>query len=175
MNRSGNVLPGKSGYSFYCTSSEDAFNYARAACMRDIGMGSSNSLTAEPVVLKVKFTPRLWLQADFVHDLPDSNEHAEVAVLGPVPSMYIEEVLHCHHERAMSDRTVHVRSFADGSLKAGTQRMRAKTQHWRLDAFLLLNIGTFLRRAAIWLNGKQPLELSNTDEVRRLGKVHLQP
>src|SRR4029453_13951739 len=111
-----------------------AYAYARAACLRDIGPGAANSLTSEAVVIKVRFTVRTWMQADFAQDMPagPSEERAElsVAVLGPIPSSQIVEVLHCSHEGRLASNTPltpPVRSFADGSLREGIGRLRLKT------------------------------------------------
>ena len=178
INRSGNIEPGRSGYSFYTTDPHSAYAYARAACLRDIGPGSANSLTSEAVVVKVRFTARTWMQADFVQEMPagPSEERTElsVAVLGPIPCPYIVEVLHCSHEGRLASNTplsTPVRTFADGSLRQGIRRLRLKTDHFRLDAYLLLRFGILWRKLMAFAVGKKPLEVTAGDELRRLYKV----
>ncbi|MBZ0189435.1 MAG: hypothetical protein K8F91_24530, partial [Candidatus Obscuribacterales bacterium] len=58
--------------------------------MRDINPNCVNSLVLEPVVLKVVFNTRTWLQVDFVkngnsqENDAKSNPALTVAVLGPI-------------------------------------------------------------------------------------------
>ena len=75
ITRTGYFQPGRNEYSFFCTNAADAYTYARAACMRDIGPDAFNSLICEPIVLKVKFTARTWLQVDFIQVLSTSAEN----------------------------------------------------------------------------------------------------
>ena len=178
INRSGNIDPGRSGYSFYTADQHTAYAYARAACRRDIGPGVANSLTAEAVVIKVRFTARTWMQADFVQEMPSgpSEELTElsVAVLGPIPCSHIIEVFHCSHEGRLASNTPltsPVRTFADGSLRQGIRRLRCKTGHFRLDAYLLLYLGIWWRKLMTCTLGKKPLEVTASDELRRLYRV----
>lgn len=178
INRSGNIEPGRSGYSFFTTNPHSAYAYGRAACLRDIGPGSANSLTSEAVVIKVRFTARTWMQADFVQEMPagpsDERTELSVAVLGPIPCAQIVEVLHCGHEGRLASNTPltpAVRTFADGSLLRGTRRLKGKTRHFRLDAYLLLKLGTWWRRLMAFGSGSRPLEVTTSDELRRLYSV----
>jgi hypothetical protein len=175
INRSGNIEPGRSGYTFYTADAADAYSYARAACLRDTGRGAANSLLAEPVVLKVRFSARTWIQADFVQEMPvwpyQDHQELSVAVLGPVPCANIVEVLHCCHGRKFTAGTLAVRTFADGTFHHGIQRLRGKTCHFRLDAFLLLRLGSLWRKLLVWLRGRQALEVTTADELRRLCQV----
>lgn len=172
INRAANITPGRSGYSFFSLSAQDAFCYARAASLRDTGSGAGNSLVGEPVVLKVGFNERLWMQADFVQaSTGGSSDEPEVtiAVLGPVPSSAIAAVSHCHHVRA--EGLTGRRSFADGSLRSGTVRLRRKTARFRLDAFLLRGFCQLFRSGMLWLSGKRTPTLTVGDELRRLARV----
>jgi hypothetical protein len=68
INKTGFLEPGRNSYSFFTTRAQDAYAYARAACIRDIKPDSINSLICEPVVLRVRFTARTWLQVDFLQN-----------------------------------------------------------------------------------------------------------
>ena len=175
INRCGNIEPGRSGYSFFTTDPHSAYAYARVASLRDIGPGQANSLTSEAVVIKVRFTARTWMQADFVQEMPsgalEERTELSVAVLGPVPCSQIVEVQHCSHERRLASNnplTPPVRTFADGKLLRGIQRLKGKTRHFRLDAYVLLKLGIFWRKLMALGKGSQPLEVTTSDELRRL-------
>lgn len=172
INKSGSVQPGRSGYSFYCTNPRDAHTYARAACMRDLGSGASNSLICEPVVLKVVFTERTWIQADFVtEEVPEANGQINalsVAVLGPVPLVQIVDVLNCHHGRKISGAHIPVRSFADGSLRAGLKRLKEKEYPERVDVWAYKELGQLKQEMETWVSGGRALEVTPADEIRRL-------
>jgi hypothetical protein len=170
--RCGAIEPGRSGYSFYCSSPEEAFTYARAACLRDIGPHNLNSLVSEPVVLKVRFNERSWMQADFVQPVtrPETRTSLSVAVLGPIPMVHIEEVLHCNHGRRDGQS---IRTFDDRCLREGIRRLRRKTAKFRLDAWLLVKFGHWTRSAAVWLRGgKGTTELTTADQLRRLSHAN---
>ena len=57
--------------------------------MRDMEPGNINSLICEPVVLKVKFTERLWLQTDFVQPT-NPNEETDIVHIEFVKQFMIE-------------------------------------------------------------------------------------
>lgn len=166
INRSGAILPGRSGYAFYSNSAAEAHAYARAACLRDIGPYAANSLIAEPVVLKVRFSPRTWLQVDFIQPnepCPDDSL-LSIAVLGPVSSANIEAVLNCCHNQ----RRATVRSFADGSLHQGIKRLKAGAVGFRLDAWALSKLESCARAFNVWLSGKPQVEVTHADRLHRL-------
>ena len=73
IKRCGMIEPGRSHYSFFCTKASTALTYARAACMRDMANHNINSLICEPVVLKVRFNKRSWLQVDFCQPANPGN------------------------------------------------------------------------------------------------------
>lgn len=183
INRSGNIEPGRSGYSFYTTDPASAYAYARASCLRDIGIGTANSLMSEPVVLQVRFNARTWMQSDFAQELPgpacqdeadNSRVHCpplQVAVLGPIAGANILAVLHCCHERRLAANKITIRSFADGTLKSSIRRLREKTCRFRLGAYLLLIFGAFLRKWTNWTPGGHLLQVTAADELRRLYTV----
>jgi hypothetical protein len=179
MNRAGNLLAGRTGYSFFCSSEDVALGYAKNACLRDVRAGASNSLTCEPIVLKVKFTARTWLQVDFVQELPAPETkpgHSQgaalnVAVLGPVSFANVELVKHCLHGRKSLGDTEAIRSFADGKLMAGIRRLREKTGRWRFDAFALNHLENCSRKIKRWITCKPEPELTAADELSRLAQV----
>lgn len=172
INKSGAILPGRSGYSFFCDTAAEAYKYARAAGLRDIGPRAANSLTSEPVVLKVRFNERTWVQADFVQEISFTRDAAtqppllSVAVLGPISISHISQVLHCFH--GCHGQKKSIRSFADGTLQSGIRRLKDKTGHWRFDAWLLQKLGSWTQEFTTWITGRQPTEVSTSDELRRL-------
>lgn len=142
--------------------------YARAASMREAQLASRNSLMSEPVVLKVKFSARTWLQIDFVQELnPGDNDplSLSVAVLGPVPIANITEILHCMHGRRVAES---VRSFEDGTLIAGIQVLKEKLASKRADAWVLQKLGIFTQTMRVRLQGGEVPELTMDDHMRRL-------
>lgn len=171
INRCGQIQPGRSNYSFYCTKPQDAYTYARAACLRDIGPGNTNSLICEPVVLKVKFTPRTWIQVDFIQENPDCPESMSVAVLGPVPFLNIMDVLHCTHGRRLGCGVESIRTFEDGSLMDGIRHLRAKLKQNRPDAWLLRKLGLWTQDLGVKIAGGQVPDLTADDYVRKLRQV----
>lgn len=176
INKIGAILPGRSSYSFFCSLYEDAYICARTACRRDAGGNNCNSLISEPVVLKVRFTQRLWMQADFVQLIPaneSSTSHGlSIAVLGPIPLTNIEGVLNCSHgQRGHLPR---VRSFADGRLADGIARLRHKTANFRADIWLFQTMGQQTRSMMTQLQGSEFAELTKADIVRRLTMEHSQ-
>jgi len=175
ITRSGAILPGRSGYSFYCGNEDDAFNHARSACLRDIRGGAANSLIGEPVVLKVAFTPRTWIQVDFIQETQPGTAAGRrglcAAVLGPVPLTNIVEVLHCSHGRRGSGDARSVRTFADQSFQSGIRRLRRKSDQWRLDAWLRGKLSTVLERAGRWLGIRRPPEITTYDVLYRLSQL----
>ena len=167
-------MPGRSGYSFFSSKPADAYVFARSACLRDIGSGSANSLICEPIVLKVRFSPRTWLQADFIQEQPLGSAGEclglSVAVLGPIPFANVIDVLHCTHGRQGGGQVERVRTFADGALLAGIRRLRAKTSRWRPDAWILSRLGMFAQKLAVWLKPGCSVELTVEDQLRRLSR-----
>ena len=172
INRNGSLEPGRNEYSFFCTNSADAYTYARAACMRDIGPDAFNSLICEPVVLKVKFTSRTWLQVDFLKILSSSEEHDSptftVAVLGPVSSSSIVDVLHCTHGRRLRDGKLTTRTFEDGSFVESIRHLKDTLSAKRPDAWLLKKLGLMRQNVETRLTGGEMPELTSDDHLRKL-------
>lgn len=169
INKAGAILPGRNSYSFFCSHPDDAYSYARAACLRDLGQGSINSLISEPVVLKVKFNSRIWLQVDFATALPlvqpRQTQGLSIAVLGPISSALVEDVLNCGHG-CRGKQTV--RTFDDGRFLQGIQRLREKASHPRLDAWLLRKLEGWTRAFAEWFHGGPLGEPIYSQQLRRL-------
>ncbi|MBI4532866.1 MAG: hypothetical protein HY711_02875 [Candidatus Melainabacteria bacterium] len=179
INKAGCLLPGRSGLSFFSARPETAYRYARAACLRDMGVGAANSLISEPIVLKVRFTKRTWMQADFIAAEPmqtcGNRLELSVAVLGPIPSHYIVQVFHCTHGHRTVVRDLPVRSFADGTLRQGISRLRHRTSHFRLDTYLLARVGKLVGSLGCLLSGKHTPEATTQDELYRLCQAATRP
>lgn len=178
IHRSGSILPGRNGYSFFCSSEDDAYNYARHACLRDIRGGPSNSLICEPIVLKVRFSERTWIQVDFVQELQSTGVDARpgltLAVLGPIPLSNIVEVMHCVHGRPDAPIGERVRTFEDGTFLEGIRRLRKKTSCFRLEVWLHQKLKGLANHLDLWLNRwRRPTDVSADDELNRLGQIEL--
>jgi len=177
INRSGHIEPGRSNYSFFCTRAADAYTYARAACLRDVKPGVVNSLICEPVVLKVKFNARTWLQVDFVQELlPFEDEDPSglsLAVLGPVPSVSVIDVLHCTHGRRLGCASESIRTFEDGTFMESIHHLKEKLMQKRPDAWLLKKLGALTQTAAVRLSGGEVPEITLEDDLRRLRQLQL--
>jgi hypothetical protein len=175
IKRTGAVEPGRSHYSFFCTRPADAFRYARAACLRDVAPGAANSLTCEPVVLRVLFNSRTWLQVDFVESVPndDGGQHLTLAVLGPVSSAAVVDVLHCMHGRRLGSTADAIRSFEDGSLLIGIQQLRTNLMRKRMDTWVLNRLGGLTRSVQVTLAGGEMPDLTFEDNLRRLRQVRV--
>lgn len=169
INRSAALEPGRSKYSFLCTKASDAYTYARAACLRDVQPGRINSLVLEPVVLKIKFNARTWMQVDFIQELnPGDNDplSLSLAVLGSIPVAYITDILHCTHGRKLSSESI--RSFEDGTLIAGIQHLKEKLGQRRVDSWILKKLGILTQTVETKLAGGEVPELTDDDFLRRL-------
>ena len=149
--------------------------YARGACMRDISPGTINSLICEPVVLRVRFTARTWLQVDFMQSVGEDDEPLgwSAAVLGPVASSNIVDVLHCGHGRRLSGGTESVRSFEDGTLMTGIRNLKEKLCAKRPDAWMLKNLGLMARTVGVRLKGGEMPEQTFEDNLKRLRQCQL--
>ncbi len=166
INKTGFLEPGRNNYSFFCTRPEDAFAYARTACLRDIGPDAFNSLICEPVVLKVKFTARTWLQADF---LQNEGDGLSVAVLGPVLVSNIVEVLHCNHgARGLAGGFERIRTFEDGEFLRNIRHLRESLQKKRVDMWLLRKLGFMADKVGVTLKGGEVPALTHDDQLRKL-------
>jgi len=146
--------------------------------MRDIGRGPANSLICEPVVLKVRFNARTWLQVDFVQNLNPGDEDPPqglcVAVLGPVLFSNIVDVLHCTHGRRLGQVTEPVRTFDDdGKFLASIRTLRDKLMQKRPDAWLLRHMGQLTRTVGCRLSGGEVPEVTLDDEIRRLRQAQV--
>jgi hypothetical protein len=173
MNRTGAMEPGRSNYSFFCTKAADAYRYARAACTRDMSI-SVNSLICEPVVLKVKFNLRTWLQVDFIQEIRVSEEEEDllavsVAVLGPVPFSNVVDILHCTHGRRLGGESI--RTFEDGTFLTSIQHLRDNLCRRRADSWVLKKLGIFTQTVGVRLAGGEVPELTSEDNLRRLRQV----
>jgi hypothetical protein len=180
INHTGAIEPGRNNYSFFCTNPNDAYSYARAACVRDINPENANSLTCEPVVLKVRFNSRLWLQVDFVQQLNRNDSKVDdkkgytsapisysIAVLGPVLSPNIIEVLHCTHGRRLNPADS-VRTFEDGTFLNGIKHLRTTLMRRRADAWLIKQMGILTRKVGTTLKGGEVPALTLEDDLKRL-------
>lgn len=174
INRSGAIEPGRSNYSFFCTRPADAYRYARAASMRDMTPGAVNSLICEPVVLKVRFNVRTWLQVDFIQEIGFVEEDEttspglSIAVLGPVLFANIVDILHCSHGRRLGCASESVRIFDDGTLMQGIRHLRESLCKKRADAWVLKRLGLFTQTVGTKLLGGEMPELTLEDNLRRL-------
>ena len=169
INKAAAIEPGRSDYSFFCTKASDAYTYARAACMRDVQPMRINSLTCEPVVLKVRFNARTWMQVDFISELNPSDGDPlslSVAVLGPVAVGNIVDILHCAHGTRKLGESI--RSFDDGTLIAGINHLKEKLAARRPDAWLLKKLGIFTQTVGARLGGPDVPDLTDDDYLRRL-------
>jgi len=175
IKRTGAIEPGRSHYSFLCTRPGDAFRYARAACLRDVAPGAANSLTCEPVVLRVRFNSRTWLQVDFIQNVPndEGGEHLTLAVLGPVSSSAVVDVLHCMHGRRLDSNADAVRSFEDGTLLVGIQQLRTTLMRKRMDTWVMHRLNGFTRSVQVSLAGGEMPDLTCEDNLRRLRQVRV--
>jgi hypothetical protein len=175
IKRTGFIEPGRSNYSFFCTRAADAFTYARAACMRDISPGSVNSLTCEPVVLKVKINSRTWLQVDFIKDMGSGEQIEEgglsVAIVGPISSSFLVDVLHCMHGRRLGCTSESTRTFEDGTFLVAIYNLRDKLNRKRPDAWVMKHLGSFSQSMSVRLSGGEVPELTLEDSLRRLRQV----
>lgn len=139
--------------------------------------GNINSLICEPVVLKVKFTERLWLQTDFVQPTNPNEEtdidYLSVAVLGPVPTANIVEVMHCTHGRRLGCGTESIKTFADGKFLDNIQKLKETLTKKRLDGWLLKKIGLMKQSVSTKLAGGEVPELTSDDHLRKLRKNQL--
>ncbi|MBN8662748.1 MAG: hypothetical protein J0M35_20435 [Candidatus Obscuribacter phosphatis] len=169
INRSGFIEPGRSNYSFYSTRQQDAYAYARMACMRDVKPDSVsfNSLSCEPVVLRLKFNERTWLQVDFVNNEQDSNGLV-MAVLGPIHSSNVVEVLHCNHGTKRLAQGLSIRTFEDGEFARSIQRLRENFQKSRLDMWVLRKLGFVADKVGVTLKGGEVPALTHSDQLRKL-------
>lgn len=182
INKTGFIEPGRNHYSFFCTNPVDAYTYARASSMRDINPDSVNSLVLEPVVLKVRFTARTWLQVDFFKianpsDVPFADSKASaylsVAVLGPIVSSNIVDVLHCTHGRRLGCALESIQTFADGTFLESIRHLKEKLQKKRLDGWLLKKVGGMHQSMAVKLAGGEVPELTSDDHLRKLRQSQL--
>ena len=145
--------------------------------MRDMEPGNINSLICEPVVLKVKFTERTWLQVDFVKPT-NPNEDSEidclsVAALGPISTANIVEVMHCTHGRRLGCGTETIKTFADGKFLESIQQLKETPTKKRFDGWLLKKIGLMKQSVSTKLAGGEVPELTSDDHLRKLRKNQL--
>jgi hypothetical protein len=175
INRLGSIEPGRNHYSFFSSRATVAFAWARAACARDLDPNSVNSLTCEPVVLKVRFTARTWLQVDFIEEvaIPDNPESKSLslAVLGSVSSCHITDVLHCMHGKRLGYAGESIRIFADGTLLSSIQHLRVKLRQKRPDAWMLKHLEVLSQTVGVRIAGKEVPELTFEDNLRKLRQI----
>jgi hypothetical protein len=144
--------------------------------MRDMGPGSFNSLICEPVVLKVRFNARTWIQVDFIQDESAHDDEATgliMAVLGPVPCGSIVDVLHCMHGRRLGNGAETIRSFEDGRVMQGIRHLKETLMKDRLDGWFIKHMGILSRRVGTSLKGGEVPDVTLDDEVRRLRQLQV--
>ena len=172
INRGGMIEPGRSSYSFFCTKASTALTYARAACMRDMANQSVNSLICEPVVLKVRFNKRSWLQVDLCQPVnpgnADEKSNLSLAVLGPIATEFIVNVLHCSHGRRFSSGLDALKTRA---IVLQLQKLREKLSKRRADAWVLKQLGSLSRTMNSRLAGGVVPDLTLVDNVKRLRQL----
>lgn len=131
---------------------------------------SVNSLICEPVVLKVKFNLRTWLQVDFIQEIRFNEEEEDVlvsiAVLGPVPFSNIVDILHCTHGRRLGGESI--RTFEDGTFLTSIQHLRDNLCRRRADTWVLKKLGFFTQTVGVRLAGGEVPDLTSEDNLRRL-------
>jgi hypothetical protein len=144
--------------------------------MRDMGPNSFNSLICEPVVLKVRFNARTWIQVDFIQDEAQKDEESTgltMAVLGPVPCGSIVDVLHCMHGRRLGGGAETIRSFEDGRVMEGIRHLKETLMKDRLDSWFMKHMGMWSRRVGTSLKGGEVPDVTLDDEVRRLRQLQV--
>lgn len=167
INKSGFIEAGRSNYSFFSIRPQEAYAYARAACLRDLKVDSVNSLTVEPVVLRVKFTSRTWLQVDFTQkDLEGLG--LTLAVLGHVPVANVVEVLHCNHgNKRLAGGTCGLKTF-DGDFLNDIRHLRETLQQKRMDMWLLKKLGLVADKVGVTLKGGEVPDITHMDQIKKL-------
>ncbi|MBX9669543.1 MAG: hypothetical protein K2X93_18110 [Candidatus Obscuribacterales bacterium] len=138
--------------------------------MRDIGPNSFNSLICEPVVLKVRFNSRTWLQVDFLKLSTGEDTAAsvfEAAVLGPVSCTNIVDVVHCTHGRRLGAGDSN-RTFEDGRFLDSIRHLRDKLGQNRVDSWVLKKLGIMRQTVEVKLSGGEVPELTSDDHLRKL-------
>jgi hypothetical protein len=173
IKRCGTIEPGRSNYSFFCSKADIALKYARAAILRDMANYSPNSLICEPVVLKVRFNIRTWLQVDFWQSdnpgHPDDKNNLSLAVLGPISADLINDVIHCNHGRRLNAGIT--APLTNEALYESLQRLREKLIKRRADAWILKRLGGLSQNISVQLTGGNVPELTFADNLRRLRQV----
>lgn len=172
IKRCGMIEPGRSHYSFFCTKASTALTYARAACMRDMASHSINSLICEPVVLKVRFNTRTWMQVDFCQPANPANAedkgNLSLAVLGPISTDFIVNILYCGHGRRLHSG---FDALKTRNLVVELQQLREKLIKRRADAWVLKQLGGFSRTVSSKMAGGVVPDLTLIDSVKRLRQV----
>ncbi len=175
ITRCGAIEPGRSNYGFFCSKASTALTYARASCLRDMVNRSPNSLVCEPVVLKVRFNKRTWLQVDFWQadnlGIEDKN-NLSLAILGPISADLIADVLHCNHGRRLNSDSMN--SLTNEALFKSLQRLKEKLTRRRADAWMLKQLGGLTQNVSVSLTGGNVPELTFADNVRRLRQTSAQ-
>ena len=164
------IEPGRSSYSFFCTKAAVALKYARAASLRDMANHGANSLICEPVVLKVRFTKRTWVQIDFWQADNSANTedktNLSLAVLGPIGADFITDILHCNHGRRLHSGVTG--SLTNEALFYNLQQLREKLNKKRADAWVLKQLGNLSQTVSARLAGGSVPDLTFADNLRRL-------
>ncbi len=136
--------------------------------------GHVNSLSSEPVVMKVKFNARTWVQVDFIQPIPTLDETVKekrltLAVLGPVTCNNIVDILHCTHGRRLGVSIESIKTFADGSFLESIRHLKEKLTQKRVDSWVLKKLGVMEQELMVALSGGKPVpELSPDDHIRKL-------
>jgi hypothetical protein len=167
----GAILPGRGGLTFFTTRLTDAHAYAHVACMRDAAVQPRNSLTGEPVVLKVAFDETCWRQVDFIQAstncLTDGREGLNLAVVDAIDSLRVVDVLYCSHILSKPCEQP-IRSFADGRLMEGIRRLRGGDEAERPEVIAMRKVASIRRMVSEKVAGARSTELTYADQVRKL-------
>lgn len=130
--------------------------------------------------MKVKFNARTWVQVDFIQPIPQpqsddmvKEERLTLAVLGPVASTNIVDVLHCTHGRRLGVSIESIKTFADGSFLESIRNLKEKLQQKRVDAWILKKLGLMEQEIMVALGGGNVPDLSTDDQIRKLKQSNM--
>ncbi len=128
--------------------------------------------------MKVKFNARTWVQVDFIQPVPQMDdtvkeERLTLAVLGPVASSNIIDVLHCTHGRRLGVSIESIKTFADGSFLESIRHLKEKLQQKRVDAWVLKKLGLMEQEIMLALGGSNVRDLTADDHIRKLKQSNM--
>ncbi len=126
-------------------------------------------------MLKVRFNKRTWLQVDFWQPVNpgnfDEKGNLSLAVLGPISTDLIVDVLFCGHGRRLRSGSGTINYLNDQALYASIQLLRDKLIRRRPDAWVLRNLNVFSQNVSTRLTGGMVPELTFADNLRRIRQV----